>query len=371
MARTAPRRSAHEPAAQHATPAVRALLGVLGSLLVIAGCAHPGATQTPEAGPADRQPAAALANRQPAAAAAPDTSPASTATTPPTGQAVSAPLPTLGAADVALQSTMPGLFGADGLHATIAGDAVSVWTQGSCAGLLNAVHGGQWAITVVHHPTSKDQRSWVAVLSKGDARALLVVNGGANGCSGRIVHDSAVPVTASGAARADGRGRYLALLCQAEWDGTPSETSPKPVPAQEFVIGLYTSGGQHFLVDGELATKPGTYAFHGSDIVQADGDGDGGLDVVLLPATPDPLPAVITSLAEMLYPLDLTDDDSDAMEQLFASHPDYGGGPKAAERITIASASPLAGSFTATGLVDQQHPSRATVSLSAPLRCDG
>jgi hypothetical protein len=301
----------------------------------------------------------------------------------PTGSPIAAPLPTLDSAEIGLQAAMPGLFGADDLHATVSGDVVSVWSQHGCTDLLGALRAGQWALTMVHQPASTKQRTWVAIMAKGAARALLTLNGGPGGCSGRIVRDRAVSVTASGAATTHGDGRFLSLMCMAQWDdsgsssGTDTDGTAEPVPSQEYLVGLYTTAGRGFVVLGELPTKPGTYHVAAADIAAAENGDDGGerpgVSIVALPAHTDPLPPLLSSFGVLLYPLDLSTDQTigdQGMEQLLAKHPDYGGGPKAAETITINASSPLTGRFSATGLANQRQPSAPALDFSAPFGCD-
>ena len=303
------------------------------------------------------------------------------AANPTAGPAVPAALPSLDPDEVALQSAMPGIYGADDLHPAVSGSGISVWSQHSCLDLLGVLRAGQWSIDVVHQPAKKGQRTWVATMAKGGDRALLTLNGGPGGCSGHLEHDQVARATASGAIETRGDGRFLSVICQPQWDDTSSSTgsnttSAPPIPSEEFLIGLYTAGGRGILVEAELPTKPGTYHVSATQLAQADsGDNGGGtpsVGITLLPTTGDPLALTIKAFGPLLYPLDLTgaQDDQSSMAELLAAYPTFGGGPKSAETIRITQSSPLTGTFTATALTDQSHPDRPTLDISAPFTCD-
>lgn len=332
-------------------------LVALALLVSMAGCGVVGA-------PNGAVPAALAFDAPGTAPSAAVPAPSGTAT-PPAGTPVPAPLPSLDASDVALQSAMPGLYGAAELHPTVSGDTVSVWSQGSCENLLDVLRAGQWTIDLFHQPTRKGQDAWAAVMRKGDARALLVLNGGENGCDGRIVHDQVVQVDASGAVSAHGQGRYLSILCQQNLD-----LDSTSAPSSASLFALYSIGRRTVLVAGVVpASKGSTHVTAAQLASNEDSDNQTpGLGVDILHGA-DPVETALTAYGFMLYPMDLTQQEVDkASGAAFGAMTGYGSGPKTSETITITGTSPLTGTFSATALADEQHPTK-TLDFSGAFTC--
>ncbi|MBN9609124.1 MAG: hypothetical protein J0I11_07375 [Actinobacteria bacterium] len=247
-----------------------------------------------------------------------------------------------GPADAALAAVLPGAYGLDSLGASVHGATISLAAQGSCGFVRDVIGSGQWALTPVVTPHD-GAKVYLDVLTRGDRRALLTLTESANLCTGRILTETSLPLTATGSVTASGQPRAITMYCL-EQEGADSPTRDMAV--------FYRTADAALVI---MATVPEALGAHSVDPDEPAG-------VIQFDPHADPLVHAAKAMKMFFDPTGIT---QDAMLPGVSEEQAWFQGDGAT--VTVTSLKPFAGTLDAPVL--QRSSGGGSARVSAGFSC--